>query len=141
MFQASTVGRFREISMTRASLQAAVLAAAFVLATPLPGAARAARTANFDGTWSVLIVTQRGPCDAAYRYGLSIRNGVVFYEGSAAVNVSGRVNRNGGVHVRVWAGSQSASGSGRLSRGAGRGTWRGNGSSGTCSGYWTAEQR
>lgn len=116
----------------------AALAAAFVLATALPGAARAA---SFDGTWSVLIVTQRGPCDAAYRYGLSIRNGVVFYEGSAPVNVSGRVSGNGGVHVRVWAGRQSASGSGRLSRGTGRGAWRGTGSTGTCSGYWTADQR
>jgi hypothetical protein len=123
--------------MTRAPLSAA-LAAALLLATPLPGGARAA---NFDGTWSVLIVTQRGPCDAAYRYGLSIRNGVVFYEGSAPVNVTGRVNASGGVHVRVWAGSQSASGSGRLSKGLGRGTWRGIGSSGACSGYWTAEQR
>ena len=33
-----------------------------------------ART-NYDGNWSVLIVTKSGPCDAAYRYGLSIRNG------------------------------------------------------------------
>ena len=116
----------------------AALAAAFMLVTVLPGPARAA---SFDGNWSVLIVTQKGPCDSAYRYGLSIRNGVVFYEGSAPVNVSGRVNRNGGVHVRVWAGSQSANGSGRLSRGAGRGTWSGASSSGRCSGYWTAEQR
>jgi hypothetical protein len=100
-----------------------------------------AEAANFDGDWSVLIVTQRGPCDQAYRYGVSIRNGAVFYEGSAAVNVSGRVNRNGGVFVRLWAGSQHASGSGRLYHGVGRGTWRGTGASGTCSGYWTAEQR
>ena len=116
----------------------AALAAAFMLVTVLPGPARAA---SFDGNWSVLIVTQKGPCDSAYRYGLSIRNGVVFYEGSAPVNVSGRVNRNGGVHVRVWAGSQSANGSGRLARGSGRGIWSGTGSSGRCSGYWTAEQR
>ena len=117
---------------------AAALAATFMLATALPGVARAA---SFDGTWSVLIVTQKGPCDAGYRYGLSIRNGVVFYEGSAPVNVTGRVNANGGVSVRVWAGSQSANGSGRLAKGSGRGTWSGVSSSGRCSGYWTAEQR
>jgi hypothetical protein len=117
-------------------LSAAVFAAATMLAST------AASAAPFDGTWSVLIVTQKGPCDSAYRYGLSIRNGVVTYEGSAAVNVSGRVNRVGGVSVRLWAGSQSASGTGRLSRaGAGRGTWSGVGSSGRCSGYWTAERR
>ena len=100
-----------------------------------------ALAANFDGNWSVLIATQRGPCDAGYRYGLSIRNGVVIYDGSAPVNVAGRVNSNGSVSVRVWAGSQSANGSGRLAGNSGRGTWRGVSSSGTCSGYWTAQRR
>ncbi len=112
----------------------AFAAAAALASTPT-------RAASFDGNWSVLIVTQKGPCDSAYRYGLSIRNGAVFYEGSAPVNVAGRVSPSGSVSVRVWAGSQSASGSGRLARGSGRGTWRGVSSSGTCSGYWTAEQR
>jgi hypothetical protein len=116
---------------------AAVTIAAAAALTSVPSAS----AANFDGNWSVLIVTQRGPCDAAYRYGLSIRNGVVFYEGSAPVNVSGRVSGNGGVHVRVWAGSQSASGSGRLGGNSGRGSWHGVGSSGRCSGYWTADKR
>ena len=121
--------------LTNGVAAAAITAAAALTSVP------SASAATFDGSWSVLIVTQRGPCDSAYRYGLSIQNGVVFYQGSAPVNVSGRVSGNGSVHVRVWAGSQSASGSGRLARGSGRGTWRGVGSSGTCSGYWTAEQR
>lgn len=117
------------------------VAAAVVAAAAMSASVPSALAASFDGNWSVLIVTQRGPCDSAYRYGLSIQNGVVFYQGSAPVNVSGRVSGNGSVSVRVWAGSQSASGSGRLARGSGRGTWRGVGSAGTCSGYWTAEQR
>jgi len=96
---------------------------------------------NFDGNWSVLIVTQSGPCDRAYRYGLSIRNGAVFYEGSLAVNLRGRVSNNGQVSVRVSAGSQGASGSGRLSRDSGSGKWRGTGSMGSCAGSWTAERR
>ena len=121
--------------LTHGLATAAIAAAAALTSVP------SASAASFDGSWSVLIVTQRGPCDSAYRYGLSIQNGVVFYQGSAPVNISGRVSGNGSVHVRVWAGSQSASGSGRLGRGSGRGTWRGVGSSGTCSGYWTAEQR
>jgi hypothetical protein len=120
---------------TRSIAAAALLAGAVFTSTP--GVART----NFDGNWSVLIVTQRGNCDTAYRYGVSIRNGVVIYEGSAPVNFTGRVSPNGAVSVRVWAGSQSANGSGRLGRGQGRGTWRGNGNSGACSGYWTAEQR
>src|SRR3989440_2794693 len=92
---------------------------------PEPAAART----NYDGNWSVLIVTSSGPCDRAYRYGLSIRDGRVFYEGSASVNVDGRVAPNGRVQVRVWAGSRSANGAGRLSNDYGSGSWRGAGSS------------
>jgi hypothetical protein len=115
-------------------------AAVALLASALAPAPAFARTA-FDGQWSVLIVTNNGPCDRAYRYGLSIHNGAVIYEGSAAVNVAGRVANNGVVKVRVWSGQQGAAGSGRLSRNDGRGTWRGTGSMGTCSGIWEAERR
>ena len=104
---------------------------------PEPAAARM----NYDGNWSVLIVTNSGPCDRAYRYGLSIRNGRVFYEGSAAVNVDGRIAPNGRVQVRVWAGSQSASGTGRLASTYGSGMWQGTGSASSCTGSWTAERR
>ena len=103
--------------------------------------ARAPARTSFDGNWSVLIVTDSGSCDRGYRYGLSIRNGRVFYEGSAAVNVDGRVSPTGRVQVRVWAGSQSASGTGRLSGTYGSGNWRGAGSASSCSGSWTAERR
>src|SRR5437016_4112559 len=114
--------------------------AGLALASTLASAPAAART-NYDGNWSVLIVTERGQCDRAYRYGVSIRNGRVFYEGSAAVNVDGRVSGNGIVRVRVWAGSQSASGAGRLSSNYGSGRWQGTGSSSSCAGSWTAERR
>jgi hypothetical protein len=98
--------------------------------------------AGYDGNWSVLIVTNSGPCDRGYRYGLAIRGGRVFYEGSLAVNVDGQVAPNGLVRVRVSAGSQGATGVGRLSSaGYGDGVWRGIGSSGSCSGTWTAERR
>jgi hypothetical protein len=116
-----------------------LLVAGFSLAaaTLTPASART----PYDGNWSVLIVTKSGPCDAAYRYGLSIRDGQVFYEGSAPVNVRGRVNGTGSVNVRVSAGSQGADGSGRLSRNYGKGEWRGVGSMGTCVGTWSAERR
>src|SRR6478752_7825060 len=94
--------------------------------------------AAYDGNWSVLIVTNSGPCDRGYRYGLSIRDGRVFYTGSLSVNVNGWVNNNGAVRVRLSAGSQGATGTGRLSRDYGEGSWRGQGSSGSCSGTWTA---
>ena len=32
----------------------------------------------FDGAWSVLIITDRGTCDRAYRYALRIADGRVF---------------------------------------------------------------
>ena len=114
--------------------------AGLALASALAPAPAAART-NYDGNWSVLIVTQSGPCDRGYRYGLSIRNGRVFYEGSAAVNVDGRVAPNGRVQVRVWGGSQSASGTGRLTSTYGSGMWQGAGSASSCAGSWTAERR
>ena len=125
------------MSAARSSLLVvAGLALAATLTTP-PAAART----NFDGNWSVLILTNSGSCERAYRYGVAIRNGAVIYEGSAPVNVAGRVSGNGSVQVRVWAGSQSATGVGRLSRDYGSGRWRGAGSSSSCSGTWTAERR
>jgi hypothetical protein len=118
-----------------------VLVAVLALAAAASGLTRAEARANYDGNWSVLIVTDSGPCDQVYRYGVAIRNGSVVYEGSAAVNVAGRVGKNGAVNVRVWAGSQSASGAGRLSRDYGGGRWRGAGSLDSCAGSWTAERR
>jgi hypothetical protein len=126
--------------MTPARLSLSLAAACALGVAALMPAQAAART-NFDGNWSVLIVTRSGPCDQAYRYGLSIRDGRVFYEGSAAVNVAGQVTPSGAVNVRVWAGSQSANGAGRLSRDYGGGQWRGVSSSATCSGTWSAERR
>ena len=126
--------------MTRFRFAAPFVAGMALAAAILAPASASART-PFDGAWSVLIVTRSGPCDSAYRYRLLIHNGAVIYDGSAAVNVAGRVNRNGAVVVRVWAGRQGASGSGRLGRSSGGGQWRGIGSMGSCSGVWRAERR
>jgi len=94
---------------------------------------------NFDGNWSVLIVTEQGTCDRAYRYPVRISGGSVGYAGQASFNVSGRVGGNGAVTVTVSRGSQSATGSGMLSATDGSGRWRA--ASGECSGSWTAERR
>ena len=101
------------------------------------GAASAATA--FDGQWSVVIQTTRGSCDRAYRFALSIVNGNVAYAGGGA-DASGRVARNGSVHVRVSSGSSYADGHGRLGRSSGSGVWHGVGS-GVCSGRWYAERR
>jgi hypothetical protein len=119
------------------SISAVSAIAAAILAAPPPAGAQAA----FNGTWSVLIITNSGPCDRAYRYPLRVNNGRVTYGGQADFNVSGRVSPNGAVRVTVSRGDLSASGAGRLTGQVGSGTWRGAGSSSTCSGTWTAEKR
>jgi hypothetical protein len=111
---------------------------AFLCVAALPDMASAQRM--FDGSWSVLVVTERGTCDRAYRYGISIRSGRVVYEGGV-VNFTGRVAANGAVQVRVTSGNAFAAGTGRLSRNAGRGRWNGRSGGDRCSGYWTAERR
>jgi hypothetical protein len=110
---------------------------AAIAAAPAPAHAQAA----FNGTWSVLIITDRGPCDRAYRYPLKVSNGRVSYAGQADFNVSGRVAANGAVEVTVSRRDQRATGKGRLGGGSGSGTWNGAGSSSGCSGTWTAEKR
>jgi len=114
----------------------AILAASAVPASPAP---IAAAKHSFDGTWSVLIVTEKGTCDRAYRYPVKIDNGAVGYAGDASFTVSGRVQTTGAVTVTVARGNQSANGSGRLSPTGGTGSWVAG--SGECSGTWTAERR
>ncbi len=121
--------------LVRASVLAFVCAAC--AATTVTTAT--ART-PYDGAWSVLIVTERGSCDRAYRYGVQIVNGIVTYDGGAA-NLSGQVASNGSVRVTVSSSNGYASGSGRLSRNSGSGSWSGRSTSDACSGYWTAERR
>jgi hypothetical protein len=94
----------------------------------------------FDGNWSVLIVTDSGSCDRAYRYALQIMNGRITYP-EQTINVTGRVDGRGHVHVLVSAGGQYASGYGRLSDGSGAGRWSGGGATSSCSGHWEAERR
>src|SRR5919206_498613 len=118
---------------------APALAALGILAATVPASAPAAAHANFDGEWSVLIVTEKGTCDRAYRYPVKIENGSVGYAGSASFNVTGKVGANGAVTVTVSRGSQSATGTGRMSGTDGSGTW--TAASGECSGTWTAERR
>jgi hypothetical protein len=85
----------------------------------------------------VVIVTQKGACDRAYRYPVRISNGAVQNDGPSLINVSGKVGGNGAVTVMVSAGDKSASGTGKLSGKAGGGKWSG----GECAGIWEAERR
>jgi len=104
---------------------------------PVPLAPSA--TGAFDGHWNVVIFTQSGSCPSGVQSSVRISNGAVFNDqGGAMVNLQGRVAANGSVGVSVSAGSQQASGEGRLTRSAGSGTWQGQGNAGFCSGVWQA---
>ncbi len=120
--------------MAKVTFAAGLLMTVAALANP-----PAAYAMPTDGNWSVLIITEKGTCDRAYRYTVNVSHGRLVYEGSAPVNFTGAVAANGRVKVRIKAGSQGASGSGRLSGSAGAGTWRS--SAGECAGRWEAERR
>ena len=96
---------------------------------------------NFDGQWSVIIITEAGTCDRAYRYPVKVTNGELTYEGEASVAISGRVDPSGKLNATIRRGEQSASGSGRLSPSSGNGTWTGKSSTAVCAGRWEAEKR
>src|SRR5258708_1817760 len=93
-----TVMNNRSTIRTAASALAALAILAASVA-PALAAPISAGKATFDGQWSVLIVTEKGTCDRAYRYPIKIQNGSVDYAGSASFNVSGKVGPNGAVTV------------------------------------------
>lgn len=96
---------------------------------------------NYDGTWSVELVTETGGlCDARYSYSLSVQDGQVRPVSKAASNgatVTGRVGRDGAVGLSVSTSAASGSASGRLQAQNGAGSWK---VSSLCSGRWTARR-
>ena len=107
---------------------------AMLIAIVSGGPSEAARRSPYDGDWSVAIYTLRGDC-GAIRAALRIIGGRV-YSVDQSYQAYGAVNAKGAVRVTVVRGSQSASGSGRLSYYSGAGRWRSF--RGECSGTWSA---
>jgi hypothetical protein len=91
-----------------------ILLAATVTAAALTQATYVRAAGKYDGTWSVVVYTRSGPCDAAYRF-------------------SGQI-------VNVSSGSAFAVASGHLSGARGAGTWYGQASGGRCAGSWVAQR-
>lgn len=116
---------------TLGALAAVSVAAAIGLAGPTQ-----ART-DFDGEWSVVIVTSKGDCERSYRAPITISNGNFINVGVNMVDVSGNVRPDGKLTVRVSRGQKSAVGLGRLTATSGGGSWKG----GACAGTWTAVRR
>ena len=96
------------------------------------------RAGAYDGEWSVVIQTLRGDCIGNVRVAVRIAGSRVLSP-DPSYDARGAVASNGAIRVVVSRGDQSASGSGRLTRDAGRGWWRT--ARGECSGQWAAERR
>jgi hypothetical protein len=112
---------------------------ALSLVMALPALRPAEAVPGYDGVWSVVIITKEGICDPSYRYPIRITNGTLGNAGTAAVNISGKVGKNGAVIVNVSTGDKTATGTGRLAGHSGGGSW--SGGNGACSGTWQAERR
>jgi hypothetical protein len=121
------------------SIFAVILAGLLLVTTNAPSEAarRGARGSSYDGNWSVAIYTVRGDCGSV-RAALRIVGGRVYSEDSS-YQAYGAVGAGGAIRVTLIRGSQSASGSGRLSYSSGAGRWRTSG--GECFGTWSATRR
>ncbi|MCJ2079972.1 hypothetical protein [Methylobacterium sp. J-090] len=103
---------------------------------PLPGQARDA--GNFNGAWSVDLVTESGMvCDSRYSYSVSVQEGQVRLVSGQNATMSGRVGPDGTVGLSVTNGTATGAVSGRLQATSGGGTWK---VSSLCSGRWTARR-
>jgi hypothetical protein len=98
----------------------------------------AAAETPFDGAWSLTFNTRQGQCEASSQFDVYITNGIIRHPN--LVRFKGRVAPNGEVHASVAVEDKYASGSGRLSRTSGRGSWTGYADGSRCSGTWTASR-
>ena len=122
------------------SMSMAAAALAVAITTVPVEAKKVAVPSRYDGNWSIEVITEDGPCDRAYRYGVKIARGQASYAGDD-FDVSGQVSGNGSVRAMISRGSDSASVVGRLGRGGvGNGSWTTTGPI-RCSGRWNAERR
>jgi hypothetical protein len=120
--------------MTGGFARASVLALV-AAATP---ANVAAADSVFDGTWSVIAVTQQGGCDPTYNFSVEIAAGLITLPEFAGL--SGHVAAGGAVEVSVTTSGTHAAASGKLAGSTGSGQWSSRSNEGTCAGIWTARR-
>ncbi len=113
----------------------AILGALFLAAAVAPAAA----AQPFDGRWSVEVITEKGSCDAAYRWDLEIANGRVASSADMPATASGSISPNGAVTVSFTRGADRLSATGSASGKWASGKW--DAPSKGCSGRWRAERR
>ena len=96
-------------------------------------AAPAIAQTDYDGVWTVTVVTRTGSCQPTTSYPLVVTDGNV----SGAPDLSGSVGRNGAVRASLG----GAFANGHLSGNAGAGRWNAASAGMPCSGRWTATKR
>jgi hypothetical protein len=121
---------FRRVRASRWMFVAAALAA-----FAAPGAADA-RTGAYDGVWNVTFTPQAGNCHASNTVPFTVLGTRVSSAGGG--KVTGGVNGNGSVLVRITVGASWANGGGRLAGNSGTGRWSGIITGDRCSGIWQA---
>lgn len=115
-----------------------VVAGFLALSAIAAGLDTAAAATAYDGSWSLTFYTRRGDCDPSYNFQVQITNGIISHPN--LVRFRGRVSRDGAVSASVAVEGKYASGSGRLTRTSGRGSWTGRTESSRCSGTWVASR-
>jgi hypothetical protein len=115
-----------------------VLLLCAALACSAAPANAASTRATFDGSWSLVFVTQAGDCDPTYNFTVDVTNGIVTHPN--LVRFTGKVAPSGSVRASVTVQDKYASGSGKLSSVSGRGSWSGRSGNSHCTGYWTAQR-
>jgi hypothetical protein len=115
--------------------------AATVLGLAVASGPAAALANEFDGDWTVQILTERGTCDRSSSYNVVVLDGVIHYTTVTSLSMHGTVTPHGAVTVNLTHHEERASGSGHLLSHSGGGAWHGVGKDGACSGRWEAHRR
>src|SRR5271154_4139572 len=93
-------------------MQGILALAALAFAAGMSGPANARpRPGVYDGTWNVVFTTKAGNCSSNNRAPFNVSGGRVSSAGGG--KVTGGINPNGAVHVRISVGLSAASGTGR----------------------------
>ncbi len=119
------------------AMRAVALAGAFTLLS----FAALAKTAPYDGSWTMQLVTTSGHC-GVINMGMAVTGGHISATSGKFVAhkifLNGLIWGSGTAKINGVAGPRQAVGTGRFTKAKGSGKWNGTGPSGVCSGYWVA---
>jgi hypothetical protein len=128
------IDKIRTLSRAARALAMCFAFAGSQLGAPSPASA----SSRFDGQWNLVFQTQRGDCDPSYNFTVDVVNGNISHPN--ILTFRGRVAPSGAVRASVRVGQKSASGSGKISGGIGRGVWSGRSGQSQCAGTWAAQR-